>query len=212
MRQIAPLLLRRVLALLGIAALAGLGLICPVWAQTQASAIDYPHLADLIVNRAWKPAPGERVVLFADAARDPGIAAPPLREAIGKAGGSIEEIAAPDARADANLTPQARADRFQHWKVLFQHAQAAIWLPSDLTAVEGQPFEHLVEASRVRSIHFHWFLPPEAADVPLIETMYQRPIEIELTINHCTAHRDGREGDPRGEGARHGTQRHRPHL
>ena len=52
-------------------------------------------------------------------------------------------------------------------------------MPSDLTAVDDQPFEHLVEASRVRSIRFHWFLPPDAPDVPLIETMYQRAIEIE---------------------------------
>jgi len=147
-------------------------------AQTQVSAVDYKHLAELIVNRSWKLAPGERVVLFSDARRDPGIAAP-LREAIKKAGGVIEEIAAPDSRADAGLTPRQRADRFEQWKSLFQRSQAAIWLPSDLSAVEDQPFEHLVEASKVRSIHFHWFLPPDAPDVPVIETMYQRAIDIE---------------------------------
>src|SRR5207302_1200227 len=58
-------------------------------------------------------------------------------------------------------------------------AQSAIWLPSDLSAVGDEPFEHLVEASKVRSIHFHWFLPPDAPDVPVIEAMYQRAIEIE---------------------------------
>jgi hypothetical protein len=165
-------------ALLWLAALGGLDVTSPALAQTQVPAVDYKHLADLIVNRSWKLAPGERVVLFSDVTRDPGIAAP-LREAIKKAGGVIEEIAAPDSRADAGLTPRQRADRFDHWKVLFQHSQAAIWLPSDLTAVDDQPFEHLVEASRVRSIHFHWFLPPDASDVPLIEMMYQRAIEIE---------------------------------
>src|SRR2546427_3768339 len=38
------------------------------------------------------------------------------------------------------------------FRSLFQHSQTAIWLPSDLTAVDDQPFEHLVEASKVRSI------------------------------------------------------------
>jgi hypothetical protein len=147
-------------------------------AQSPGSAVNYAHLADLVVNRAWKLAPGERVILFRDAARDPGMAAP-LRAAIVKAGGVVEEIAAPDSRADAGLTPRQRADRFDHWKILFKHSQAAIWLPSDLTAVDEQPFEHLVEASKVRSIHFHWFLPPDAPDIPVIETMYQRAIEIE---------------------------------
>jgi len=165
-------------ALLWLAAVAGLDAASPALAETQVSAVDYKHLADLIVNRSWKLAPGERVVLFSDATRDPGIAAP-LREAIKKAGGVIEEIAAPDSRADAGLTPRQRADRFEHWKVLFQRSQAAIWLPSDLTAVDDQPFEHLVEASKVRSIHFHWFLPPDAPDVPVIQTMYQQAIEIE---------------------------------
>jgi hypothetical protein len=163
---------------LWLAALGGLDAASPASAQTQVSAVDYKHLADLIVNRSWKLASGERVVLFSDGTRDPGIAAP-LREAIKKAGGVIEEIAAPDSRADAGLTPLQRADRFEQWKSLFQRSQAAIWLPSDLSAVGDEPFEHLVEVSKVRSIHFHWFLPPDAADAPVIETMYQRAIEIE---------------------------------
>jgi hypothetical protein len=166
-------------ALLWLAGLGGgLNGVSAAPAQSRGSAVDYAHLADIVVNRAWKLAPGERVVLFGDATRDPGMAAP-LRAAILKAGGVVEEIAAPDSRADAGLTPRQRADRFDRWKALFEHSQAAIWLPSDLTAVDDQPFEHLVEASRVRSIHFHWFLPPDAPDVPLIETMYQQAIEIE---------------------------------
>lgn len=148
----------------------------PAFAATD-SAVNYVHLADLIVNRSWKIAPGERVVMFWDARRDPGIAAP-LRAAIQKAGGQVEEISAPDSAADAQLTPAARAARFELWKSTFQRSQAAIWLPSDLNAVYDQPFEHLVEASTVRSIHFHWFLPPDPADVPLVEAMYERAIEI----------------------------------
>jgi hypothetical protein len=147
------------------------------FAQSGVQAVDYGHLADLIVNRSWKISPGERVVMFWDARRDPGIAAP-LRTAIEKAGGKVEEISAPESVADAALTPAQRAVRFEQWKSIFQRSQAAIWLPSDLTAVSDQPFEHLVAASSVRSIHFHWFLPPDAADVPRVESMYQRAIEV----------------------------------
>ena len=147
------------------------------FAAPDSHAVDYVHLADLIVNRSWKIAPGERVVMFWDAKRDPGIAAP-LRAAIQKAGGQVEEISAPQSAPGAELTPAARAARFEQWKATFQHSQAAIWLPSDLNAVSDQPFEHLVEASSVRSIHFHWFLPPDPADVPLVEAMYQRAIEV----------------------------------
>lgn len=149
----------------------------PRSAEPSAGKVDYPHLADLVVNRSWKIARGERVVMFWDVHRDPGIAAP-LRAAIERAGGQVEEIAAPDSAADVALTPAQRAARFEQWKVIFRRSQAAIWLPSDLEAVSDQPFEHLVEASQVRSIHFHWFLPPDAADVPLIEAMYQRAIEV----------------------------------
>src|SRR5438552_16350163 len=117
-------------AFLWLAALGGcLNGISAAPAQSPGSPVNYAHLADLVVNRAWKLAPGERVILFRDATRDPGMAAP-LRAAIFEAGGVIEEIAAPDSRADAGLTPRQRADRFDHWKLLFQHSQAAIWLPS----------------------------------------------------------------------------------
>src|SRR2546429_8947938 len=127
--------------------------------QSPGSAVNSAHLAALVVNRAWKLAPGERVILFRDATRDPGMAAP-LRAAIFEAGGVIEEIAAPDSRADAGLTPRQRADRFDHWKLLFQHSQAAIWLPSDLTAVDEQPFEHLVRQRGGGPFTFLWFCPP----------------------------------------------------
>jgi hypothetical protein len=149
----------------------------PASAASKDHKVDFAHLADLIVNRSWRLAPGEHVVFFWDATRDPGVAAP-LRAAVERAGGQVEEIAAPDSRTEAGLTPAQKADRFERWRAAFQRSQAAIWLPSDLTAVNDQPFEHLVEVSRVRSIHFHWFLPPDAAAVPLIEAMYERAIEV----------------------------------
>jgi hypothetical protein len=146
-------------------------------AQPSGQKVDYAHLADIAVIRAWRLSRGERVVIFWDASRDRGMAAP-LRTAIEEAGGQVESIAAPDSRVDATLTPAQKAQRFEQWKSIFRRSQAAIWLPSDLTAVGDQPFEHLVEASHVRSIHFHWFLPPESADVPRVEEMYERAIEV----------------------------------
>jgi hypothetical protein len=162
--------------------LAGLLCLCcalasPTHAAPADDGVDYGRLADIVVNRAWKLAPGERVVFFWDAGRDRGMAAP-LHAAVQKAGAQAEDITAPDSKADAALTPARRAARYEQWKAIFQRSQAAIWLPSDLTAVRDQPFEHLVEASQVRSIHFHWFLPPEAADAPLVERMYEQAIEV----------------------------------
>lgn len=86
--------------------------------------VDFAQAADLIVNRSWRLAPSERVVIFWDASRDPGLAAP-QRAAVEGAGGQVEEIAAPDSRADAGLTPAQKADRFERWKAVFQRSRAA---------------------------------------------------------------------------------------
>ena len=154
-----------------------IGVLCAGIASAAASAVDYARLADIVVHRSLQLAPGERVVIFSDASRDRGMAGA-LRAAIGNAGGQVEEIAAPDSRRDASLTSEKKTERTAQWKAVFARSQAAIWLPSDLTAVDDYPFEHQVEASSVRSVHFHWFLPPDVEDTPLIEEMYQRAIEI----------------------------------
>jgi hypothetical protein len=145
-------------------------------AQTTGS-IDYPALATVVVQRAWQLAPGERVVMFWDRASDPGIAEP-LRAAITRAGGLVETIDAPTPASVLGLTNAQRAERNQRWAAIFAQAQAAIWLPSPLDAVDDQPFEHLVEGSHVRSIHFHWFLPPDRADVGRVEKMYAAAISV----------------------------------
>ena len=36
----------------------------------------------------------------------------------------------------------------------------------------------MVESSKVRSIHFHWFVPPDAADIPVVEAMYDAAIRV----------------------------------
>ncbi len=150
-----------------------------------ASRVDWPRIADLVINRTLKLAPGERVVLFWDQASDRGTA-PALRSAITAAGGVIAaEITPPgppELEAARRLPPAAqalqKARRDSIWSAAFAGADAAIWLPTGLAPVTERPFERLVERSKVRSIHFHWFLPPDIADVPAIEAMYAAAVSV----------------------------------
>ena len=139
--------------------------------------VDYAALAAITVQRAWQLAPGERVVIFWDRGSDRGMAGA-LRAAITAAGGVVEEIEAPTPASIRGLSSTQLAERNRRWAEIFARSQAAIWLPSPLDAVDDQPFEHLVEGSKVRSIHFHWFLPPDPADVAVIEAMYAAAIEV----------------------------------
>src|SRR5262245_61765480 len=90
-------------------------------------AVDYARLADLVVNRSWKIARGERVVFFWDRKLDRGIAAP-LRAAVERAGGSVVEIEAPTSEQVRALSADARAQRDARWRSIFANADAAIWL------------------------------------------------------------------------------------
>jgi hypothetical protein len=138
--------------------------------------VDYAALAAIAVQR-WQLAPGERVVMFWDRGSDRGMAGP-LRAAITAAGGIVEEIEAPTMASIRGLSSAQLAERNRRWAEIFARSQAAIWLPSPLDAVGDQPFEHLVEGSKVRSIHFHWLLPPDPADVAEIEAMYAAAIKV----------------------------------
>ena len=150
-----------------------------------ASRVDWARLAELVVTRTLKLAPGERVILFWDQAADRG-AAPALRSAVFAAGGVIAaEISPPgpqDLDAIRRLSPAAqalqKARRDSIWSAAFANADAAIWLPTGLAPLTDQPFERLVERSNVRSIHFHWFLPPDTADVAAIEAMYAAAVSV----------------------------------
>jgi hypothetical protein len=126
---------------------------------------DWSRVAELVVGRSLKLAPGEKVVLFWERSEDRGAAAA-RRKAIAAKGGVVAgEIDAAEPRND------------EAWRGLFAAADVAIWLPTK-TRFEDRPFEHLVEGSRVRSIHFHWFLPPDAADAARIEAMYAEAIAV----------------------------------
>ena len=149
------------------------------------SRVDWARLAQLTVQRTLKLAPGERVILFWDQGSDRG-AAIAMRAAIAAEGGVTIDLSVPtvaDAESARRLAPPAlavqRARRDSIWAAAFKNADAAIWLPTPLTTLPERPFEHLVERSRVRSIHFHWFLPPDTADVHLVEELYARAIAVE---------------------------------
>ncbi len=156
-----------------------------VGAQAPPSRVDWSKIADLVVNRSLKLTAGERVVLFWDQSSDRG-AAVPLRAAIAAAGGVTIDLSAPtqsDLEAIARLSPAAQrlqqARRDSTWAQAFRGAEAAIWLPMATTGLAGRPFEHLVEKSKVRSIHFHWFLPPDPTDVDVVEALYARAVAVD---------------------------------
>jgi hypothetical protein len=130
------------------------------------SRVDWSRVADLVVRRTLQLSRGERVVLFWDPGSDRGIA-PALRVAIAGAGGEI-----------AGEIPSATSGSDSARGALFARADAAIWLPMPLAGLSGRPFEHLVERSRVRSVHFHWFLPPDAEDIAAIDSIYAAAIAV----------------------------------
>lgn len=156
-----------------------------VSAQSPSSKVDWGKLAELTVKRSLKVAPGERVILFWDQASDRG-AAPAMRTAIHAAGGVVIDLSVPtqtDLDQIRRLAPEAQAlqrtRRDSTWSAAFKGADAAIWLPTPLAGMTDRPFEHLVEKSKVRSIHFHWFLPPDTADVVKAEALYARAVAVE---------------------------------
>lgn len=155
-----------------------------MFAQPAPSRVDWTKLADLTVRRTLRLATGERVVLFWDQSSDRG-AATAMRSAVIAAGGVPTDILAPiqpDVDAIRRLPSEAqtvqRIRRDSAWAQAFKGADAAIWLPTALTMAD-RPFEHLVEKSKVRSIHFHWFLPPDTADFAKVEELYAKAIAVE---------------------------------
>jgi hypothetical protein len=137
----------------------------PPPAPPSPSKVDWPAMARLVVDR-WQLKPGERAVLFWERTADRGAAAA-LRTAIVARGGVVAgSIDVADPRDDAA------------WDQAFAQADVAIWLPTN-ARFDDRPFEHLVEKNpRVRSIHFHWFLPPSPAHHDAIDAMYVRAIAV----------------------------------
>ncbi len=161
----------------------------PSWAsQPPPSRVDWTAIADLVVKRTLKLGPGERVILFWDQGSDRG-AAVPLRAAIAAAGGIAVDLSVPTeaelaaiGRLPAAAQAIQRSRRDSTWTQAFEGADAAVWLPTPTPGLPGRPFEHLVEKSRVRSIHFHWFLPPDAADIPTVEALYAKAVAVDPAL------------------------------
>jgi hypothetical protein len=128
------------------------------------SKVDWMRVARVVVDR-WQLQRGERAVIFWERTADRGMAAA-LRTAIQAKGGVVAgSIDTADPRDDAA------------WAKTFGNADVAIWLPGN-ARFEDRPFEHLVETNpRVRSIHFHWFLPPDASMHDAVDAMYVAAIE-----------------------------------
>jgi hypothetical protein len=128
------------------------------------SKVDWMRMARLVVER-WQLKPGERAVLFWERTADRGAAAAIRSAILAKEGVVAGSIDTADPRDDAA------------WQKVFASADVAIWLPGN-ARFDDRPFEHLVEKNpRVRSIHFHWFLPPDPASHDAIDAMYVAAIE-----------------------------------
>jgi hypothetical protein len=139
---------------------------CAAAAQAPSpSKVDWTRVAQLVVDR-WQLQRGERAVLFWEGTADRGAAAA-LRTAITARGGVVSgEIDTALPRDDAA------------WAKAFAQAEVAIWLPGN-ARFDDKPFEHLVEKNpRVRSIHLHWFLPPDAALHDRLDAMYVEAIAV----------------------------------
>lgn len=137
----------------------------PVTQPPSASKVEWMRVARLVVDR-WQLQRGERAVLFWERTADRGVAAA-IRTAVLARGGIVAgEIDVADPRDDAA------------WERTFAKADVAIWMPTNARFTD-RPFEHLVEKNpRVRSIHFHWFLPPDPALHDRIDAMYAKAIEV----------------------------------
>lgn len=158
-----------------------------VGAAQPPSRVDWDRVADLVIARSLAVKPGDRVVLFHSPELDRG-ALPAMRRAIGRAGGVLAGEVVPPGPATiaarAALAPatarhiEVRED--SAWSRVFGAADVAVWLPTDLAALGGRlPFERLVERhQRLRSVHFHWFLPPDVEDVQRVDSLYAAAIAV----------------------------------
>ena len=146
---------------------------------------DWPAIASSMVQRSLALAPGERVLISYDAARDPALLAA-LRTEILRAGGIVSgEIAWPsaaDAKLLAALTPDQKRQRAElenkTYRELFAHSDVYLWLhSSNAEELVPRQFEHLVAESKVRAIHSHWFEPADPVERDAVRRMYERAIQ-----------------------------------
>jgi len=145
-------------------------------------AVDFDGLAKQIA-RTLAPAAGERAILGFDPGYYPDLAAAIERRF---ASSGVESFLAmafdpPDivAAADSRPGAQKRQDDFVAWLApAFEKADLFLWLPTR-TLYADTRFEHLVDGSKVRGIHFHWILDWEGRgpeDIARLSKLYEKTI------------------------------------
>ncbi|MGH8265293.1 MAG: hypothetical protein ACRET4_17595, partial [Steroidobacteraceae bacterium] len=150
---------------------------------------DWPKLARHMVEVSLKLAPGERVLIHYDPERDSGLVTA-LRTEITRAGGIISgELTWPNESItkylDA-LSPEDRKKRAEAedavYREIFAHSDVYLWLhASRAEDLEWRQFERLIEGSKLRAIHSHWFEPPDPAERDATRRMYERAINMDPT-------------------------------
>jgi hypothetical protein len=142
---------------------------------------DWAALANQVVNRTLKLAPGERVIYLVDPYEVPG-ALDEFRAAVLSAGG-VEHATilgwSPRLRPLRDKWGQHRdlEARQKEWaahREIFSGADVFLWLPTEYAILEP---EWLVQHWRGRSVHFHWFWDPLAPPGHPIHAAHQQAIE-----------------------------------
>ena len=148
---------------------------------------DWGKLAKHMVEVSLRLVPGERVLIHHDTERDAGLVQA-LRTEITRAGGIISgELTWPNeatARYLDSLSPEDRQKRAAAedavYKELFGHSDVYLWLhASRAEDLEWRQYERLIESSKLRAIHSHWFEPPDPAERDAVRRMYERAINME---------------------------------
>jgi hypothetical protein len=145
--------------------------------------IDVPAIAKKVVG-ALHPQRGEAAVIVGDPTYYPDLTRAVELE-LDRAGvHPVLTLAFPPRDVVLPLfSNEAEAARREaEWVALlspvFDKATLFFWMPARLPP-PGQTLEKLVDASRVRGIHFHWILPPEgrsADELGLATRMYERAV------------------------------------
>jgi hypothetical protein len=147
--------------------------------------IDWAHLADIIVNRSLHVLPGEKVVLY----DDPGFEVPivtAVRAAVVQAGGIIiGEIPnwTDQMRAAFSAMVPVERTRYAQRQIdalaqTYAWADVGIWLPAR-NYPAYKPFERLTQRTpRMRTVHFHWILPPDESDRGRAFSDYVKAIDL----------------------------------
>jgi len=147
------------------------------------SADDASQIARQLV-KTIAPRPGEHAIIAYDPSYYPEITLAVQSEFL-RAGVYpvvLLNFDSPDivAKAPSNLAEIKKQEEefFALLRPTFAQAQIFLWMPAR-SLYDDHRWERLIEASPVRAIHFHWFLPLERGDaqeISKLTAMYQRAV------------------------------------